>query len=144
MKIAVFNARTYDTEFLDRANAQGLHELSFFESALNAKTAPLAEGCRAVCIFVNDEADADVLEALHRQGVELVLLRCSGFNHVDLSRADALGIRVGRVPAYSPHAVAEHAVGLILALNRKIYRAYARVREGNFALDGLLGFDLYG
>jgi D-lactate dehydrogenase len=107
-------------------------------------TAPLAEGFPAVCAFVNDQLDAEVLNALHDGGTRLIALRSAGFNHVDLARAASLGMRVARVPAYSPYAVAEHAVALILTLNRKLHRAYARVREGNFSLDGLLGFEVHG
>jgi D-lactate dehydrogenase len=143
MKIAVFSAKRYDREFLEAANA-GTHLLRFLEPHLNDETVSLAAGFDAVCVFVNDTLSAPVLETLAAFGVKLIALRCAGFNNVDLATAARLGQTVVRVPAYSPHAVAEHAVALILGLNRKIHRAYNRVREGNFSLDGLLGFDLYG
>jgi len=143
MRVAVFSTKPYDRRFLEEAN-QGRHALAFFEPHLAPETAPLAAGFAAVCAFVNDLLDEEVLRLLARGGTRLIALRCAGFNNVDLAAAAELGLRVARVPAYSPHAVAEHAVGLILALNRKIHRAYARVREGNFALEGLLGFDLDG
>jgi D-lactate dehydrogenase len=144
MHVAVFSTRPYDREFLTRANAEGRHELVFHDTRLDAGTAAAAQGAQAVCAFVNDRLSADTLQRLHGLGVRLVALRSAGFNHVDLPAAAALGIAVGRVPEYSPHAVAEHTVALVLTLNRKIHRAYNRVREGNFALEGLLGFDLHG
>src|SRR5262245_36602635 len=144
MKVAVFSTKPHDRKFLEGANQGHRHELVFLEPRLSEETAPLAAGFPAVCVFVNDCLDANVLGTLASEGTRLVALRCAGFNNVDLARAEQLGITVVRVPAYSPHAVAEHAVALILALNRKIHRAYNRVREGNFALEGLLGFDLYG
>jgi D-lactate dehydrogenase len=144
MRVAVFNTKPYDREFLSAANAAGRHELVFLEPLLSSVTAKLAEGCRAVCVFVNDTLDAPVLETLAAGGVRLIALRCAGFNNVDLPTAARLGMKVIRVPAYSPHAVAEHTVGLMLALNRKLHKAYNRVREGNFSLDGLLGFDFFG
>jgi D-lactate dehydrogenase len=143
MKVAVFSAKPYDRAFLERANA-ARHELTFLEARLSTETVVLADGFPTVCAFVNDRLDADVLRGLARGGTRHIALRSAGFNHVDLDAARAVGIRVTRVPAYSPHAVAEHTVGLILALDRKVHRAYARVREGNFALEGLLGFDLNG
>jgi D-lactate dehydrogenase len=142
MQVAVFSTKPYDRRFLREAGAA--HEFRWVEARLDSHTARLAEGCDAACLFVNDRADAPALAALGAGGVRLLALRSAGFNHVDLAAAAAAGIAVGRVPAYSPEAVAEHAVALILALNRRIHRAYARVREGNFALDGLLGFDLHG
>jgi D-lactate dehydrogenase len=144
MRVAVFSTKPYDRRFLDAANADAGHTLVYLEPRLMRETAVAAAGTEAVCAFVNDELQADVLESLARQGTKLVALRSAGFNNVDLAAARALGMTVARVPEYSPHAVAEHAVTLILALNRKIHRAYARVREGNFELDGLLGFDLFG
>jgi D-lactate dehydrogenase len=144
MRIAVFSTRSYDREFLARANLVGRHRLDFHEARLDVDSAALASGADAVCAFVNDRLDAEVLRQLHAGGVRLVALRSAGFNHVDLAAAAALGIAVGRVPEYSPHAVAEHTAALLLALNRRIHRAYNRVREGNFALAGLLGFDLHG
>ncbi|QNI04495.1 2-hydroxyacid dehydrogenase [Halomonas sp. SH5A2] len=144
MRIAVFSAKPYDQTFLTLANEDKHHELSFFDVRLNADTAMLARGYEGVCVFVNDHLDTTVLHLLHDNGTRLVALRSAGFNHVDLAAAEQLGITVVRVPAYSPHAVAEHAVALVLSLNRMTYRAYNRVREGNFSLDGLLGFDLHG
>jgi len=144
MRVAVFSTHPHDRQFLDRANGGRRHELLFLESRLELGTVTTASDCQAVCVFVNDRLNAEVLRGLHGLGVRLVVLRSAGFNHVDLTVAAELGIAVGRVPEYSPHAVAEHTVALLLTLNRKIHRAHARVREGNFALEGLLGFDLYG
>ncbi|HLL13304.1 MAG TPA: 2-hydroxyacid dehydrogenase [Rubrivivax sp.] len=144
MRVAIYSTRPNDREFLARANGAGRHQLVFLEARLDATTVAVAGGAQAVCVFVNDRLDAGVLQALHEAGVRLVALRCAGFNNVDLVAAAALGIAVGRVPEYSPHAVAEHTAALVLTLNRKIHRAYNRVREGNFALEGLLGFDLHG
>lgn len=142
MKTAIFSTKPYDQHFLTAANRTRGHALTFFEPRLSRETTSLADGFPAVCAFVNDQLDAVTLSALAAQGTRLVALRCAGFNHVDLTAAHNLGITVVRVPAYSPNAVAEHTVGLILVLNRKFHRAYNRVREGNFVLDGLLGFDL--
>jgi D-lactate dehydrogenase len=146
MRVAVLSAKSYDREFLTAANADGdfKHELTFVEPRLTEQTAPLAHGFPAVCAFVNDHADRHVLQTLARGGTRLLALRCAGFNQVDLSAAKELGIAVVRVPAYSPYATAEHAVALMLALNRKIVRANARTREGNFSIEGLLGFDMHG
>lgn len=144
MHVLVFSTRPYDRRSLERAASGHALRLSFTEAALDASTVPAAAGADAVCVFVNDRVDAAVLGQLKALGVRLVVLRCAGFNNVDLEAAAALGIAVARVPEYSPHAVAEHAVALLLALNRRIHRAYARVREGNFALEGLMGFDLHG
>lgn len=146
MRIAVFSTKAYDQHFLERANRDGGHgfELTFFEPKLVEETAALAAGHPVVCAFVNDRLDAPVLRRLHELGVQLVALRSAGFNHVDLEEAVRLGLTVARVPAYSPHAVAEHALALILSLNRKVHRAYNRVRDGNFSIEGLLGFDLHG
>jgi len=143
MKTAVFSTRSYDECFLKAANAKLGHELHFFEPRLTERTCRLAEGFPAVCVFVNDQLDRPVLEKLAAGGTRLVALRCAGFNNVDLRAAQQLGFTVARVPAYSPHAVAEHTVGLVLALVRRLHKAYNRVREGNFHLEGLLGFDLY-
>jgi D-lactate dehydrogenase len=143
MRTAVFSTKGYDREFLTAAN-RGTHELHFLEARLDSTTAALAAGFEAVCAFVNDTLDAPVLAQLARGGVRLIALRAAGFNNVDLAAAQQHGLGVVRVPAYSPHAVAEHTIGLILALNRHLHRAYNRVREGNFSLDGLLGFDLHG
>jgi len=144
MRVAVFNTKRYDRTFFEAGNADHGHDLVFLEPRLTRETAALAAGFPAVCAFVNDTLDAATLRALAGQGTRLIALRCAGFNHVDLVAARELGLTVVRVPAYSPHAVAEHTVGLMLALNRKIPRAVARVRDGNFSLDGLLGFDLHG
>ncbi|MBA2670311.1 MAG: 2-hydroxyacid dehydrogenase [Gemmatimonadetes bacterium] len=144
MKIAVFSTKPYDRQALDAANRDDRHELVYFEPRLTPETVPLARGFAAVCPFVNDQLSADVVESLAEGGVQLLTLRSAGYNHVDLAAAARHGVKVARVPAYSPYSVAEHAAGLILTLNRKLHRAYVRVREGNFALDGLLGFDLHG
>jgi D-lactate dehydrogenase len=144
MKVAIFSTKAYDRIFLEAANRQHSHDLVFFEPRLTQVTAALAQGFTAVCIFVNDQLGADVIGILAQAGVQLIALRCAGFNNVDLAAAQQHGLTVVRVPGYSPHAVAEHTVALLLTLNRKIHRAHARVREGNFALDGLLGFDIHG
>jgi D-lactate dehydrogenase len=141
MKVALFSAKRYDRQSFALAGAEGF---SFIEARLNLETASAASGHQAVCAFVNDRLDAPVLRRLHELGVRLVLLRCAGFNNVDLMAAQQLGMAVARVPEYSPHAVAEHTLALLLTLIRKTHRAHARVREGNFELDGLLGFDLHG
>ena len=144
MRIAIFNTKPYDQQFLEAANVNHHFELVFLEAHLSPRTALLAQGCEAICTFVNDPLPAETITVLHGLGVRLIALRCAGFNQVDLKAAHQLGITVARVPAYSPFAVAEHAVALILTLNRCIHRAYNRVREGNFQLEGLLGFDLHG
>ncbi len=144
MKIAMFSTKTYDVTYFDRANRDLGHELTYFEPRLLESTVSLAAGFPAVCAFVNDRLNAPVLEQLHAGGTRLIALRSAGFNHVDIEAADALGLTVARVPAYSPYAVAEHAVAMILSLNRKLARAHNRVREANFSLEGLLGFDLNG
>lgn len=142
MKVAFFSTKPYDRTFFNAANTG--HEFVFFEPRLTPETAPLAREFPAVCAFVNDQLGEPVLDQLAEGGVRLIALRAAGFNNVDLSAAARLGITIMRVPAYSPYAVAEHTIALILALNRKIYKAYDRVRDGNLSLDGLLGFDLYG
>lgn len=144
MKVAVFDTHRFERPAFEAANVRFQHELTFLEPRLTAQTVALAAGHRAVCAFVNDRLDAEVLGRLHGLGVALVALRSAGFDHVDLRAASAHGLPVVRVPGYSPHAVAEHAVALLMALNRKTHRAYARVREWDFSLDGLVGFDLYG
>lgn len=144
MKTAVFSAKPYDRAFLAAGSEAAGHELVFVENRLRADTVGLAAGCQAVCVFVNDVLDAGVLRGLAALGVRFVALRCAGYNNVDLGAARELGMRVARVPSYSPHAVAEHAVALLLGLNRHIPRAGARVRDGNFSIDGLMGRDLYG
>jgi D-lactate dehydrogenase len=144
MNIAVFSTKSYDRQFLEAANRDFGHSIDFFDPRLSAQTVPLAEGYGAVCAFVNDQLNAQVLRHLATHGTRLIALRSAGFNNVDLTAADELGLTVVRVPAYSPYAVAEHTVGMMLALNRRITRAYNRVREGNFALDGLMGFVMRG
>lgn len=145
MRVAFFSTKPYDEQFFVEVNRRlgpAAHELVFFEPRLQRATARLADGFAAVCAFVNDELDAGVLETLRQGGTRLLALRSAGYNHVDLAAAGRLGFQVARVPGYSPHAVAEHTVALILALARKLHKAYNRVREGNFALEGLLGIEL--
>jgi D-lactate dehydrogenase len=144
MKVSIFSTKSYDRQFFTLANAQHHHELTFLEPRLNHQTALLAADSSAVCVFVNDEVDKATLEVLSSHPIHLIALRCTGYNNVDVKAAKALDIKLVRVPAYSPYAVAEHTVGLMLALNRKLHRAYNRVREGNFSLEGLIGFDLHG
>lgn len=141
-RVAVFDTKPYDREYLGAES--GEIEWHFHEARLSASTAALANRAEAVCVFVNDRVDAAAIEVLCGLGVRLIALRCAGYNNVDLAAAAKSGMAVVRVPAYSPHAVAEHTVGLLLALNRKIHRAYNRVREHNFSLNGLVGFDLHG
>ena len=143
MKVSIFSTKSYDRQFFTAANAQYQHELTFLEPRLDRQTALLAKDAIAVCVFVNDEVDQTTIEVLANLNVRLLALRSAGYNHVDVQAAKHLGIKLVRVPAYSPYAVAEHTVGLILTLNRKLHRAYNRVREGNFSLEGLLGFDLH-
>ena len=144
MRVAVFSSKPYDERYLGVAAAGSPHKLDFFEAQLNGDVVKLAHDHEAVCVFVHDEVDGEVLRELHAGGTRLVALRAAGFNNVDLDVAKELGIKVCRVPAYSPYAVAEHAVALILSLVRRTPRAFNRVRDGNFALDGLLGYDLHG
>jgi D-lactate dehydrogenase len=144
MRIAFFSTKPYDRHSFDEANRDFGHEISYLEHRLDVVTAPLAAGWPAVCAFVNDRLDAQALAVLAEGGTRLVALRCAGFNNVDLLAAEKLGIAVVRVPAYSPEAVSEFTIGLMLALDRKIHRAWARVRENNFSLDGLLGLGLHG
>lgn len=144
MKIAFFSTQSYDKIYFNEVNIQYGYELVYFDAQLNERSAVLAEGCDAVCIFVNDKADAATMEKLIQLGIRNMVLRCAGFNQVDLVAAKRLGMKILRVPAYSPEAVAEHAVALILTLNRKTHKAYNRVREGNFSLDRLTGFNLHG
>src|SRR5262249_12428803 len=141
---AVFDTKPYDREALELASADRRIEWRFLEFGLTQDTASAAKNARAVCVFVNDELNRPCLEILARQGVELVALRATGFNNIDVQSARELKLTVTRVPVYSPHAVAEHAVALLLTLNRKIHRAFTRVRELNFSLNGLVGFDLHG
>jgi D-lactate dehydrogenase len=142
--VAFYDTKPYDRDYFERNPDASRLRWQFHEFRLTAETASTARGASAVCVFVNDRVDRPCLEVLHEVGVRCVALRCAGFNNVDVAAARALGIRVVRVPAYSPHAVAEHTLGLLLTLNRKIHRAYNRVREHNFSLSGLVGFDLHG
>jgi D-lactate dehydrogenase len=140
--VAVYDTKPYDREYLGK-HSEGIR-WNFHDFRLNTQTAATAKGCMAVCVFVNDRVDAACIDILQTQGVKLIALRCAGFNNVDLQSASSAGLPVVRVPAYSPYAVAEHTVGLLLTLNRKIHRAFNRVREHNFSLTGLVGFDLHG
>ena len=144
MRIAFFSAKKYERSLLDELNAGHGHDIVYFDTLLEPATAHLAAGCPAVSVFVNDRVDADVLGRLATGGTKLVATRSTGFNQIDLDAAAKHGIKVVRVADYSPNSVAEFAVGLLLALNRKISRAYNRTRDGNFELDGLMGFDLVG
>jgi D-lactate dehydrogenase len=142
MKVAVFSTKAYDREYLDKLN-NNTQQFTYFKAALNAGTTNLSIGFDAVCVFVNDTVDKEVIERLAANGITIIALRCAGFNNVDIAAAAANNIKVVRVPAYSPQAVAEHAVALILTLNRKTHKAYNRVREGNFSIEKLSGFNLY-
>ena len=142
--IAFLGTKPYDSESFDEQNKDFGYDLRYFEENLTHRSAVLAEGCEAVCAFVNDTLDERSLAKLAAHGVKLVALRCAGYNNVDLAAAAKAGIKVVRVPAYSPHAVAEYALALMLTLNRKIYRAFLRTKDGNFSLNGLLGFDMNG
>ena len=142
MKIAFFDTKDYDKELFDKFNENYNYEITYFESKLNKETAQFTKGFEVVCIFVNDVADKEVLKILEKNDVKILALRCAGFNNVDISNKGK--IRVVRVPEYSPYAVAEHTIALLLNVNRKIYKAYQRVKKYNFSLDGLLGFDLHG
>ncbi len=144
MKIAFFDTHHFDKDMFLETNKRFNFPIEFFETRLNKKTAGLARGHEVVCCFVNDKLDADCIAELKDGGVKLIALRCAGFNQVDLVACDKAGLKVAIVPGYSPYAVAEFTVGLLLSLNRKIHRAYSRVRDHNFSLDGLVGFDLYG
>lgn len=144
MRITLFSSKPYDRDSFLAANSSHGHDLHFLEARLDADTAALAAGAEVVCAFVNDDLSAAVLARLQAGGTRLIALRSAGYNHVDLHAAQSLGLPVVRVPAYSPHAVAEHAVALVMALNRRIHRAFNRTREGDFSLHGLTGFDLHG
>lgn len=144
MKIIFFSSQPYDKLFFNRFNESLGFELSFLETQLNEQTAALAAGADAVCVFVNDLVNASVCRQLAAGNTKIIALRCAGFNNVDITEAKNAGLRVCRVPAYSPEAVAEHALALILTLNRKTHKAYNRVREQNFSLNGLLGFNVHG
>lgn len=142
MKIAVFSTQKYDREFLSAVPTE--HKFVFFEAQLNNDTVNLTQGFDGVCIFVNDHADSEIISELKNNGIKVIALRCAGFNNVDVKAAEKAGIRVVRVPAYSPEAVAEHAVALIMTLNRKTHKAYLRIKENNFSLERLTGFNIYG
>lgn len=144
MKVAVFSTKSYDKEYLDRANEGNQHELVYFESTLGGKTVRLAENFDSICVFVNDSLTREVIESLAGFNIRAIVLRCAGFNNVDIESASRNNIKVLRVPAYSPNAVAEHAVALILTLSRKTHKAYNRVREGNFTIERLTGIELAG
>ena len=144
IRIAFFDAKSYDRENFAKVNENFGFDIQYYKERLSLNTVSLTQGADAVCIFVNAECDARVIERMAGYGVKLIALRCAGFNNVDVQAAKQFGIRVVRVPAYSPHAVAEYAVTLMLTLNRKVYRSVYRTREGNFRLGGLMGFDMYG
>lgn len=143
IKIAFFATKEYDKKIFDKYNKEYNYDITYFDSNLNKETAPLAKGYDVVCIFVNDIVDEETINILKEDGIKLIALRCAGFNNVALNKLNG-DIKVVRVPAYSPHAVAEHATALLLEINRKIYKAYQRTKKYNFTLDGLLGFDIYG
>jgi D-lactate dehydrogenase len=144
MKITFFSTQPYDRSFFETHNKKFGFDLHFYEVGLNEQTVHLIDRADAVCVFVNDRITKPVIDRLVSQGVKLIALRCAGFNNVDLEAARLNNVKVVRVPAYSPHAVAEHAVAMIMALNRKTHKAYNRIREQNFSLNGLMGFDLAG
>jgi len=143
MNVAFFSTKSYDKEYFDHVNSDGHYQFSYFDAALNTATAALTKEHNTVCLFVNDKADKETIEQLASLGIKLIALRCAGFNNVDLEAASNNNIKIVRVPAYSPEAVAEHAVALILTLNRKTHKAYNRVRESNFSLENLTGFNLH-
>lgn len=144
MKIAIYDTHKFEVPFFQKANEEFKHELTFIEGRLTRETISLSAGHDCLCCFVNDKVDAEVLKTAQANGVKLIALRSAGFNHVDLISASSLGLKVVHVPEYSPYAVAEHAVGLIMTMNRKLHKAYNRVKEENFSLNGLVGFDLHG
>ena len=143
-RIAIFDTKPYDRFFFEEENKKYGFDITYFEAKLRPRTANVTAGFDAVCAFVNDELDAEVMERLHQNGVKLVAMRCAGYNNVNLQAACKFGIQVVRVPQYSPYAVAEYALALLMTLNRKVHRAYNRVREGNFSINGLMGFYLRG
>ncbi|MBP6437380.1 MAG: 2-hydroxyacid dehydrogenase [Paludibacteraceae bacterium] len=143
MKIACFSTKSYDKEYLSKAIVAP-HSIVFFEESLNPNTVGLLTGFDGICVFVNDKLDNNLLQQIASAGIKAIFLRCAGFNNVVISTATSLGIKVYRVPAYSPYAVAEHAVALVLTLNRKTHKAYNRVKEYNFSIERLHGFDLHG
>ncbi|CAH0529697.1 2-hydroxyacid dehydrogenase [Vibrio hippocampi] len=142
--VAFFSTKSYEQRAFEQAKGNREWQFHFYDFLLNKKTVPMATGCEVVCVFVNDDLSAKVLTALSELGVKLVVLRCAGFNNVDLDAAKSLGIQVARVPAYSPEAIAEHAVGLMMTLNRQFHKAYQRTRDANFSLEGLVGFNFHG
>lgn len=144
LKVLIYDTHSFEKENFCSQNESYHHELNFFEGKLNEKTVDLAKGFPCICPFVNDKINREIIQKLSQNGTKLIALRSAGFNHVDLNAAQEFSMKVVRVPEYSPYSVAEHAVGLLLALNRKIYKAYNRVRDGNFSLEGLVGFDLHG
>lgn len=144
LTVAVYDTKPYDRQYLEEAYKHDDITWRFFDFHLSAATATTAKGAQVVCVFVNDTLNRSCLELLANMGVKLITLRCAGYNNLDLAAAKELNLNVTRVPAYSPHAVAEHTIGLLLAVNRKIYRAYNRVRDLNFSLKGLIGFDIFG
>lgn len=144
MNIALFNSKSYDKDFFERVNQDYFHKITYIEMPLTAESVELVQNHDAVCIFVNDKADRSTIKKLAHCGIRIIVLRCAGFNNVDLNAAKEFGVRVFRVPSYSPQTVAEHAVALIMTLNRKTHKAYNRVRENNFSLEKLNGFTLYG
>lgn len=143
MKLAVYSTKQYDRKYLDRVNQDYGYQMEYYDFMLSPQTVKTAEGFDAVCIFVNDDGGREVLTELAALGVKIVALRCAGFNNVDLDAARTLGIAVVYVPAYSPEAVAEHTVGMMMSLNRRIHRAYQRTRDANFSLEGLIGFNMH-
>lgn len=143
MKIAFFDSHQFEKNIFNTFNQTTQFDINYIDARLNIQTVNLAQGAQVICSFVNDKIDSKVLESLQKMGIGLIALRCAGYNHIDIVAARKFGIRVVRVPEYSPHAVAEHTMSLLMTLNRKIHKAYNRVREGNFSLDGLVGFDLF-
>lgn len=144
MKLAVYSTKQYDRKYFEKVNSEYGFDIEFFDFLLTEKTAKTAKGYDGVCLFVNDVGSRAVLEELKSEGIKFIALRCAGFNNIDLEAAKALDMPVVRVPAYSPEAVAEHAIGLMMCLNRRIHRAYQRTRDANFSLEGLTGFTMYG
>lgn len=144
MKIAIFSTKYYEREYMDSHNAAGRHRLTYFETPLNEQTVSMATGFEAVCIQLSDKLNAKVIAQLSKMGIRLIDLRSAGYDNVDIEAAANNNIKVMRVPAYSPQAIAEHATAMILTLNRKTHKAYNRVRENNFSLQGLMGFNLHG
>ena len=144
MKVACFSTKSYDRESFDLILPKHAHDFTYFEAKLDKHTVSLAKGFDAICTFVNDHLDAPVLKKLNTLGVKNIVLRCAGYNQVDLEKADELGFKICRVPAYSPEAVAEHAFAMILTLSRKTHKAYNRIRDNNYSLEGLAGFNLNG